>query len=101
MKGARHSGVLLGKTADKNSSDVSDIVIEDSDISAWGTDDPRCEGKRVIHGTNLHAAVYSFSDRLQRVVIQRNKLPAGKYLLSVRVSSTNWDRATVFVQVVD
>ena len=34
-------------------------------------------------------------------VIQGNKLPAGKYLLSVRVSSTNWDRATVFVQVVD
>ena len=74
LKGARHSGVLLGKTADKNSSDVSDIVIENSDISAWGTDDPRCEGKRAAHGTNLQAAVYAFSDRLQRVVIQRNKL---------------------------
>ncbi len=74
LKGARHSGVLLGPVADKNSSDVSDIVIEDSDISAWGTDDPRCQGKPAAHGTNLQAAIYAFSDRLQRVVIQRNKL---------------------------
>ena len=74
LKGARHSGILLGKTADKNASDVSDIVIEDSDISAWGIDDPRCEGKRMTHGANLQAAVYAFSNRLQRVVIQRNRL---------------------------
>lgn len=73
LKGARHSGILLGKGADKNSSDVSDIVIENSDISAWGTDDPRCKGKRA-HGANLQSAIYAFSDRLQRVVIQRNKL---------------------------
>ncbi len=74
LKGARHSGVLLGNTPEKNSSDVSDIVIEDSDISAWGTDDPRCQGKRGAYGANLQSAIYSFTDKLQRVVIQRNKL---------------------------
>ncbi len=35
------------------------------------------------------------------MVIQSNTLPAGKYLLSVRVAGTNWDRQTVFVHVVD
>jgi hypothetical protein len=74
LKGARHSGVLLGKVPDPNSSDVSDIVIENNDISGWGQDDPRCKGKRAAHGTNLQAAVYAFSNRLERVIIQRNKL---------------------------
>ena len=84
LKGARHSGVLLGKVPDPNSSDVSDVLIENNDISAWGQDDPRCRGKREAHGTNLQAAVYAFSDRLQRVIIQRNKLHHPS------TSSSNW-----------
>jgi hypothetical protein len=72
LKGAKHSGILLGPTAEANSGDVSDIVIEENDVSDWGEDDPACKGK--AYGTNLQAAVYAFSDKLQRVVIQRNKL---------------------------
>ncbi len=74
LKGARHSGILLGKGPDPNSSDVSDIVIENNDVSAWGEVDPRCKGKRIVHGKNLQAAIYSFTDRLRRVIIQRNRL---------------------------
>src|SRR5206468_7436829 len=67
LKGAKHSGILLGPTAEANSADVSDIVIEHNDISGWGEDDPACKGKRVAHGVNVQAAVYAFSDKLQRV----------------------------------
>ncbi|HEY1385878.1 MAG TPA: hypothetical protein VGF43_19790 [Dongiaceae bacterium] len=72
LKGARHSGILLGPTAEANSADISDIVIEQNDISGWGENDPACKGK--AYGTNLQAAIYAFSDKLQRVVIQRNEL---------------------------
>jgi len=72
LKGAKHSGILLGPTAEANSADVSDVVIEENDISGWGENDPACKGK--AYGTNLQAAVYAFSDKLQRVVIQRNRL---------------------------
>jgi hypothetical protein len=34
-------------------------------------------------------------------VLQDNTLPPGKYLLSVRASGSNWDRQTLFFQVVD
>jgi len=39
----------------------------------------------------------------QADVIQGNRLPPGKYVLAVRVhgSKQNWDRQTLFVQVVD
>jgi len=37
----------------------------------------------------------------QSNVIQGNRLPPGKYLLSVRLSGNNWDRQTLFVQVVE
>jgi hypothetical protein len=74
LKGAKHSGILLGPTAEANSAEISDVVIEENDISGWGEDDPACKGKGVAYGTNLQAAVYAFSDKLQRVVIQRNKL---------------------------
>ncbi|HEY3145709.1 MAG TPA: hypothetical protein VGJ75_05130 [Dongiaceae bacterium] len=73
LKGAKHSGILLGPTAEANSADVSDIVIENNDVSGWGENDPACKGQRA-YGTNLQAAIYAFSDKLQRVVVQRNKL---------------------------
>jgi hypothetical protein len=34
-------------------------------------------------------------------VIQGKRLPPGKYLFSVRLSGSNWDRQTLFVQVVE
>jgi hypothetical protein len=34
-------------------------------------------------------------------VIQGNRLPPGKYLFSVRLRGSNWDRQTLFVQVVE
>ena len=74
LKGARDSAILLGASALANSSDVSNIVIENNDISEWGTNDPACVGKPIVHGIDLQAAVYSYSDRVQRITIQRNKL---------------------------
>jgi hypothetical protein len=74
LKGARHSGILLGPDFEKNSSDVSDVVIENNDVSDWGTDEPKCAGKNVVHGINLQAAIYSHSTKLKKITIQRNKL---------------------------
>jgi hypothetical protein len=80
LRGARHSGILLGDVPGANSFDVSDVVIEDSDISDWGTNatnDPACVAAHPgagTYGVNLQAAIYSRSDQLTRVVIQRNKL---------------------------
>jgi hypothetical protein len=74
LKGARHSGILLGPAFTENSSDVTDVIIEDNDISEWGTDEPSCAGKAFVHGTNLQAAIYSHSTKVERITIQRNKL---------------------------
>ena len=80
LKGARHSGILLGSTPDKNAEDITDVVIENNDISGWGSwgeNDPACEAKhktRDLYGVNFQAGVYSRSSLLERVTIQRNRL---------------------------
>jgi hypothetical protein len=80
LKGARHSGILLGSTPEPNAEDVTDVVIEDNDVSGWGSwakNDPACEAKHKtteVYGVNFQAGVYSRSTLLERVTIQRNKL---------------------------
>lgn len=80
LKGAKHSGILLGSVSSENSNDVTDIIIERNDISAWGslaTNDPACEiekNTKTRYGINMQSAVYSRSKLLSRISVQRNKL---------------------------
>ncbi|MFT3766285.1 MAG: hypothetical protein QM820_12360 [Minicystis sp.] len=80
LRGARHSGILLGPGAKTNDADISDVIIEGNDISAWGTDarnDPAMVakyGNTAVYGGNMQAAVFSRSTPLRRVVIQRNRM---------------------------
>ena len=65
MRGARRHGIVLGA--------VTDIVIEDCDISGWG------ENLSDGFGRNLDSAIYHKTDDsgtpvLKRIVIQRNHL---------------------------
>ena len=59
-RGARRHGIVLG--------DVTNVVIEDCDVSEWGR--TRSNG----FGVNLDSAIYSESEELERVVIQRCRL---------------------------
>lgn len=61
VRGGREHGIVLG--------DVQDIVIEDCDISGWGSAKPG-----LPWGVNLHSGIYSDSRALERVVIQRNRI---------------------------
>lgn len=65
LTGAQEHAIVLGEDADD---DVHDIIIERNDISDWGTND------QSGFGVNHHSGVYSRSAKLQRVVIQRNRI---------------------------
>lgn len=86
LRGARKSAILLGNepgtTADEErllldpdyvlpaDPDIYDVVIENNDISQWGspsTRDPR-------YGANLQSAILSGSSKLRRLTVQRNRL---------------------------
>ena len=72
LRGAsRHAIALVG--------DVHDIVIEDCDISGWGSVEPDGWGR------NYDSAVFSRSRTLERVVVQRN------HIHHPRGDSNNWD----------
>jgi len=58
LKGASRHGIYFN--------DCHDIVVENCDISGWGRRDDDGFGK------NYEAALYSVSDKLARVVVQRN-----------------------------
>jgi hypothetical protein len=65
LKGARQHGVTLGN--------VSHVVIEECDISGWGSE--RESGKLKGFGFNLQSAIFSETDNLvSNIIIQRNKL---------------------------
>ena len=64
LKGALDNGILLG--------DVNHIVIEDCDISDWGSNVE--SGLLEGFGINFQSAIYSKSTSLSNVIIQRNKL---------------------------
>jgi hypothetical protein len=74
MRGAKHSGVLLGPSAKANSADVSHVVIEKNDISGWGSVDAACAGKSKKFGANLHSGVFSNASGLRTIIIQRNRI---------------------------
>lgn len=80
LRGARHSAILLGATASNNMDEITDVVIEGNDISAWGTNavnDPDCVAAHPGAGTfgaNTQSAIYSRSKKLERVTIQRNRM---------------------------
>jgi hypothetical protein len=65
LTGGQQHGIVLG---DGEDDDVHDIVVENNDISGWGTNDE--SGFGVDH----HSGIYSSSAKLQRVVIQRNRI---------------------------
>ncbi len=59
-KGARRHAIMLG--------DVTDVIIEQCDISGWG----RIQSNGF--GVNLDSAIYSESRDLERIVVQRCRL---------------------------
>lgn len=65
LTGGQCHGIELGDKADD---DVHDIVIENCDISQWGGNDA------TGFGVDHHSGVYSRSERLERVTIQRNRI---------------------------
>lgn len=74
LRGARHSGVVLGPNASQNTADIHHVIIEHNDISDWGSMDPACATKATKFGANLHSGVYSYSRKLRAITVQRNKL---------------------------
>lgn len=74
----RH-GIMLG---DENWHSVSNIVIEDCDISGWGKFNPNRGG---LLGYNLDSAVYSKSSNVERIIIQGNRIHHPK------TTSNSWD----------
>jgi hypothetical protein len=65
LSGGQWHGIVLGDGEDDN---VHDIIIENCDVSDWGSND------QTGFGINHHSGVYSNSCKLQRVVIQRNRI---------------------------
>ena len=65
LTGGQCHGIVLGDGEDDN---VHNVIIENCDISNWGSDD------QTGFGINHHSGVYSNSSKLQRVVIQRNRI---------------------------
>ena len=60
LRGAKKNGIVLG--------DVHDVVIERCDVSGWGTNTD--EG----YGVNFQSAIYGYSEKIERIVIQDNDL---------------------------
>lgn len=75
LAGGREHGIVLG---DGENDDVHDIVVENNDISNWGSND------QSGFGVNHHSGVYSKSKKLERIVIQRNRIH------SPRSNSNSW-----------
>jgi len=65
LTGAQRHGIMLG---DGKEDDVHDVVVEHNDISNWGTNDP------TGFGIDDQSGVFSDSTKLQRVVVQRNRI---------------------------
>jgi hypothetical protein len=75
LKGARHDGIRLLNGA-------HDVVIEECDISGWGS--PAEEGHGWGRDTEAAIRAHRVKD-LQRIIIQRNKLHHPRY------STNSWD----------
>lgn len=75
LKGAKNHGIELGN--------VSNVIIEDCDISGWGSTVE--SGKYQGFGINLQAAISSAKNETSHIIIQRNKLHHPS------VSSNSWE----------
>lgn len=73
LTGAKRNGVLLGSSLSNNADNVSDIVIENNDISNWGTVDPAMPAGS-NWGYDDDSGIRSNSSNLYRITIQRNKI---------------------------
>lgn len=86
IKKARRHGVLIGPTHDYNNDDIHDVVIENNDISEWGSVVPGGEYKGF--GRNLDSAVFSASRDLRRITVQRNTIHQPNF------GSNSWEAPT-------
>lgn len=65
LTGGQCHGIVLG---DGRDDPVHDVIVENCDISNWGSND------QTGFGIDHHSGVYSNSSKLERVVIQRNRI---------------------------
>lgn len=71
LTGAQRNGILLGAGMKENGSSVHDVVIENNDISNWGT---VCPGNPNNWGYHDDAGIRSDTTGLARLIIQRNRI---------------------------
>ena len=76
LKGAKKHGILI---TGKYGADAHDIVIENCDISNWGSVYSN------NFGVNMQCAIYSENRSLKRVIVQRNTIHNPRY------DSNNWE----------
>lgn len=69
LRGASRHAIVVGDGS-ASAAGVTDVVIEDNDISAWGS----ASATNPKFGRDKDSAIYSSAPDLQRVVIQRNRL---------------------------
>lgn len=73
LVGSSGDGILLGSGTTMNTSNVHDIVIEDNDISNWGSVDPQAPAG-INWGRDDDSGIRSSSVLLERIIIQRNRI---------------------------
>lgn len=69
LRGARKHAILLGDGSAQPAG-VTDVVIEDNDVSDWGS----VSTTSASFGRDRDSAIYSSAPDLKRVVVQRNRL---------------------------
>ncbi|MGQ0618465.1 MAG: rhamnogalacturonan acetylesterase [Panacagrimonas sp.] len=69
LRGASRHAIVVGDGS-ASAAGVTDVVIEDNDISAWGS----ASAANPNFGRDRDSAIYSSAPDLQRIVIQRNRL---------------------------
>ncbi|MGQ0621553.1 MAG: hypothetical protein ACT4QA_16805 [Panacagrimonas sp.] len=86
IRNVAEHGIVLGPNDEANDADLHDIIISGNDVSRWGvlSGKPEYAG----YGRNADSAVYSFSSRLRRVTVQRNKFHEPNF------GSNSWVSAT-------
>lgn len=67
---AQH-GIVLGPNDNENRADIHNVILSGNDVFHWGVLSAKPEYKGF--GRNADSAVFSFSSRLRRITIQRNK----------------------------
>lgn len=83
LRGATGDGILLGSSTARNASVVHDIVIEENDISNWGSVDPDAP-PGMNWGRDRDSGIRSSSTMLERIIIQRNRIH------SPRTDANSW-----------